>query len=77
MSEKTVQCPICGAPYKVYTFSAADQSACPRCVSAASGKACDLSYWAVSFPESEAVLKYLREKQRLAPEETPRPVQEI
>ena len=32
MSETTIKCPICGQPYKVYAFSAADQSACPSCV---------------------------------------------
>jgi hypothetical protein len=35
MSEKTVKCPICKKPYKIYMFSAADQSACPKCVKAA------------------------------------------
>lgn len=30
--DKTVKCHICGAPYKFYAFSAADQSACPACV---------------------------------------------
>jgi hypothetical protein len=30
--EQTTKCPICGKPYKVYAFSAADQSACPACV---------------------------------------------
>jgi len=29
---RTVRCPICGEPYKFYAHSAADQSACPRCV---------------------------------------------
>lgn len=32
MSEQTVKCAICGAPYKVYDMSVADQSACPDCV---------------------------------------------
>lgn len=32
MTEETIKCPICGKPYKVYTFSAGDQSACPKCV---------------------------------------------
>ena len=31
----TVKCPICGRPYKFYPFSAADQSACPKCVAEA------------------------------------------
>ena len=30
--EKTIKCPICGEPYKFYAYSAADQSACPKCV---------------------------------------------
>lgn len=29
--EKTVKCPICEEPYKVYPFYAGDQSACPDC----------------------------------------------
>ena len=33
--EKTIKCPICGQPYKFYSFSSADQSACPSCVSKA------------------------------------------
>lgn len=28
---KTVRCPICGRPYKVYSHYAGDQSACPIC----------------------------------------------
>lgn len=32
MTEQTVKCPIYGKPYKIYTYSAADQSACPACV---------------------------------------------
>lgn len=32
MQEITVKCPICSKPYKVYQFTAADQSACPSCV---------------------------------------------
>ena len=35
MTEQTVKCKICGKPYKFYMFSAADQSACPACVSVA------------------------------------------
>ena len=31
-SGQTVKCPICGEPYKIYLYSAADQSACPKCV---------------------------------------------
>lgn len=30
--EQTVKCHICGKPYKFYAFSAADQTACPKCV---------------------------------------------
>lgn len=29
MNEKTVKCPICGEPYKIYSGLADDQSACP------------------------------------------------
>ena len=29
----TVKCPICGKPYKWYSHTVADQSACPKCVS--------------------------------------------
>lgn len=38
IDERTVKCPICGEPYKVYAFSAADQSACPQCVKKAAAK---------------------------------------
>ncbi len=31
MMEQTVKCPICGKPYKVYSHTSADQSACPAC----------------------------------------------
>lgn len=31
MSERTVKCPICGEPYKVYDYYVGDQSACPQC----------------------------------------------
>ena len=33
--EQTIKCVICGAPYKVYNMTVADQSACPRCVAEA------------------------------------------
>lgn len=33
--DRTVKCPHCGELYKQYAFSAADQSACPTCVSKA------------------------------------------
>jgi hypothetical protein len=33
--EQTVKCPICGEPYKVYSHTVADQSACPKCVAKA------------------------------------------
>ena len=32
----TVKCPICGKPYKWYSHTVADQSACPKCVAEAS-----------------------------------------
>lgn len=28
----TTACPICGKPYKWYSLTVADQSACPECV---------------------------------------------
>ncbi len=31
MEEKTVGCPICHKPYKMYSHYAGDQSACPKC----------------------------------------------
>lgn len=33
----TVKCPICGRPYKWYSHTVADQTACPKCVSEAEG----------------------------------------
>jgi endogenous inhibitor of DNA gyrase (YacG/DUF329 family) len=30
--EQTIKCPICGNPYKTYSHTVADQSACPSCV---------------------------------------------
>jgi hypothetical protein len=36
--ESTIKCPICKEPYKFYPFSAADQSACPDCISKAERK---------------------------------------
>jgi len=38
MTEQTVRCKICGRPYKFYAHSAADQSACPKCVYEAENK---------------------------------------
>ncbi len=38
MLEQALECPICHKPYKVYSHSAADQTACPECVAKASGK---------------------------------------
>lgn len=35
MNGTTRKCPICGAPYKVYDMTVADQSACPDCVAEA------------------------------------------
>lgn len=34
-TEQTIACPICRRPYKFYALSAADQSACPDCVTEA------------------------------------------
>lgn len=31
----TAKCPICGKPYKWYSHTVADQSACPSCVAEA------------------------------------------
>jgi len=28
----TIKCPICGKPYKWYSMTTADQTACPECV---------------------------------------------
>ena len=36
--ERTIKCPICSEPYKFYSHSAADQSACPDCVRKAEAK---------------------------------------
>jgi len=36
--ERTIRCPICSEPYKFYSYSAADQSACPDCVRKAEAK---------------------------------------
>ena len=33
----TLKCPICGEPYKWYSHTVADQSACPKCVAKAEG----------------------------------------
>jgi len=33
----TAKCPICGKPYRWYSHTIADQTACPSCVQAASG----------------------------------------
>ena len=30
--EQTLKCPICGEPYKGYSHTTVDQSACPKCV---------------------------------------------
>lgn len=38
MGERTVACPICGEPYKVFAMTVADQSACPDCVAKADAK---------------------------------------
>jgi hypothetical protein len=31
MDEQTVKCPICGKPYKTYSYYSGDQSACRQC----------------------------------------------
>ncbi len=31
----TIKCPICGAPYKWFSMTVADQTACPSCVAEA------------------------------------------
>lgn len=36
--DRTVKCPICGEPYKTYSHTVADQSACPDCVNKAEKK---------------------------------------
>ncbi|MBP7966649.1 hypothetical protein KAZ66_00015 [Candidatus Woesebacteria bacterium] len=36
--ERTIKCPICNEPYKFYSHSAADQSACHDCVAKAEAK---------------------------------------
>lgn len=28
---KVVKCPICGGPYRIYSYYAGDQSTCPKC----------------------------------------------
>ena len=38
MTTQTVKCPICGEPYKVYTHTTADQTACGNCVKKAEEK---------------------------------------
>jgi hypothetical protein len=35
MMQQTLKCKICGEPYIFYAHSAADQSACPKCVAKA------------------------------------------
>lgn len=35
----TIKCPICGRPYKWYSMTVADQSACPTCVEIAERRA--------------------------------------
>jgi tRNA(Ile2) C34 agmatinyltransferase TiaS len=36
--ERTIKCPICGNPYKAYSFYAGDQSACKSCINKADSK---------------------------------------
>jgi len=35
MMQQTIKCTICGEPYIFYAYSAADQSACPKCIAKA------------------------------------------
>jgi len=28
---KVIKCPICGKPYRIYSYYAHDQSVCPKC----------------------------------------------
>lgn len=46
--EQTVKCMICGEPYKFYSHSAADQSACPQCVAKAAKKAGSWIKWSAT-----------------------------
>ena len=39
--ELTKKCPICGRPYKIYSMTVADQSACYKCVREAEEKMYD------------------------------------
>ena len=50
LTEQTVKCPCCGRPYKFYPFSAADQSACPRCVAEAEQDLYTVSYAGTGTP---------------------------
>ena len=36
--ERTVKCPICSEPYKIYSYTTADQSACSDCIRKAEKK---------------------------------------
>ena len=40
----TVKCPICGKPYKWYSHTVMDQSACPKCVAEAERSANGFRY---------------------------------
>ncbi len=36
--EKTIQCPVCKEPYKIYLYFVGDQSACSQCIRKAEQK---------------------------------------
>jgi DNA-directed RNA polymerase subunit RPC12/RpoP len=55
---KTVKCPICSEPYKVYAFMAGDQSACPYCRHKAEQKEGKYENWRsddrfIKYPDSK------------------------
>jgi len=47
--EQTIKCPICGEPYKVYSHTVNDQSACPKCVT----KAKHNTWTPIGIPQQE------------------------
>lgn len=50
----TVKCPICGRPYKWYSMTVADQSACPVCVGEAERR--------LSHPTDDEERRYSRKR---------------
>lgn len=52
----TVKCPICGRPYKWYSHTVADQSACPDCVREANRRTVKPTDWEID--------RYNRRRQR-------------